>query len=86
MATDMAQYRAAYPAFLRCNVCRLTKKGRRGGDPDGQKEPNGWASGFDGVAALFVLGLGGGDRQPHLLAQGAGQEPADRMRLMPMSA
>src|ERR1019366_6805803 len=28
-----------------------------------------------------VLGLGGRDRQPHLLAQGAGQEPADRVRL-----
>ena len=50
-------------------------------NPGGQKEPNRWASAFDRVAALFVLGLGGGDRQPHLLAQGAGQEPADRVRL-----
>ena len=50
-------------------------------NPGGQKEPNGWASAFDRVAALLVLGLGGRDRQPHLLAQGAGQEPTDRVRL-----
>src|SRR5271157_320492 len=50
-------------------------------NPGGQKEPNGWASAFDRVAALVVLGLGGRDRQPHLLAQGAGQEPTDRVRL-----
>src|ERR1035441_7160351 len=47
-------------------------------NPCGQKEPNGWASAFDRVAALLVLGLDGRDRQPHLLAQGAGQEPTDR--------
>src|ERR1035437_8619101 len=50
-------------------------------NPGGQKEPNGWASAFDRVAALLVLGLGGRDRQSHLLAQGAGQEPTDRVRL-----
>src|ERR1039457_7603440 len=35
----------------------------------------------DRVPALPVLGLGGPDRQPHLLAQGTGQEPSDRVRL-----
>jgi len=50
-------------------------------NPGGMKEPNRWASAFDRVAALFVLGLGGGDRQPHLLAQGAGEEAPDRMCL-----
>src|ERR1035441_7134560 len=50
-------------------------------NPGGQKEPNRWASAFDRVAALLVRGLGGGDRKPRLLAQGAGQEPADRVRL-----
>src|ERR1035437_2554626 len=50
-------------------------------NPGGQKEPNGRASAFDRGAALFVFGLGGRDRQPHLLAQGAGHKPADRVRL-----
>src|ERR1039457_4301945 len=50
-------------------------------NPGGQKEPISWASAFDRVTALPVLGLGGRDRQPHLLAQGDGQEPADRVRL-----
>src|ERR1700676_143882 len=50
-------------------------------NPGGQKEPNRWASAFDRVAALRVLGFSGGDRPPHLLAQGAGQEPTDRVRL-----
>src|ERR1039458_7230052 len=40
-----------------------------------------WVKRRDRVPALPVLGLGGGDRQPHLLAQGAGQEPSDRVRL-----
>src|ERR1035441_7124136 len=47
----------------------------------GQRTRNRWASAFDRVAALLVLGLGGRDRQSHLLAQGAGQEPTDRVRL-----
>ncbi len=50
-------------------------------NPGGQKEPNRWASAFDRVAALRVLGLSGRDRPPHLLPQGAGQEPTDRVRL-----
>src|ERR1019366_313934 len=50
-------------------------------NPGGQKEPNRWASAFDRVAALPVLGLDGRDRQPHLLAQGAGQEPTDGVSL-----
>ena len=50
-------------------------------NPGGQKEPNRWASAFDRVAALRVLGFGGRDRQAHLLPQGAGQEPTDRVRL-----
>jgi hypothetical protein len=50
-------------------------------NPGGQKEPNRWASAFDRVAALPVLGLGGRDRQPHLLAQGAGQEYTERCRV-----
>src|ERR1039457_7174436 len=40
-----------------------------------------WMKRRDRVAALFVLCLGGSDREPHLLAQDAGQEPADRVRL-----
>src|ERR1039457_3679145 len=40
-----------------------------------------WMKRRDRVPALPVLGLGGPDRQPHLLAQGTGQEPADRVRL-----
>src|ERR1017187_10227530 len=40
-----------------------------------------WMKRRDRVPALPVLGLGGPDRQPHLLAQDAGQEPADRVRL-----
>src|ERR1039458_2604668 len=50
-------------------------------NPGGQKEPNRWASAFDRVAALPVLGLDGRDREPHLLAQGAGQEPTDGVSL-----
>ena len=38
-------------------------------------------SGFDGVATLAVLLLGGPHRQPHLLADGARQKPAHGMRL-----
>src|SRR5579859_5964089 len=49
--------------------------------PGGQKEPNRWASAFDRVAALPALGLGGLNCQAHILAQGAGQEPTDRVRL-----
>src|ERR1039458_10258051 len=67
--------------ILRLLFGERTKKGRRGGDLGGQKEPNGWVSGFHRIAALPSLGLGGGDRQPHLLAQGARQEPADRVGL-----
>jgi hypothetical protein len=40
-------------------------------------------SGFDGVAALAVLALGGRHRQPHLLRDGSREEPAHRMRLPP---
>src|ERR1017187_2499018 len=40
-----------------------------------------WTKRRDRVPALPALGLGGRDRQPHLLAQDAGQEPSDRMRL-----
>src|ERR1039457_5373922 len=40
-----------------------------------------WMKRRDRVAALIVLRLGGSDREPHLLAQDAGQEPADRVRL-----
>src|ERR1035438_4753474 len=40
-----------------------------------------WMKRRDRVPALFVLCLGGSDREPHLLAQDAGQEPADRVRL-----
>jgi hypothetical protein len=40
-----------------------------------------WLSGFDRVAALFVLAFRGGDRQAHFLANGARQEPSQRMRL-----
>src|SRR5207248_1984522 len=38
-------------------------------------------SGFQRVVALAVLALGGCDRQSHLLADGARQKPAYRMRL-----
>ena len=38
-------------------------------------------SGLDRVAALPILALGGRDRQPHLLANRAGEEPAHGMRL-----
>ena len=50
-------------------------------NPGGDKEQNRLASAFDRVAALCVLGLGGRDRQPESLPQGAGQEPTDRVRL-----
>src|SRR5260370_16238171 len=50
-------------------------------NPGGQKEANRGASVFERVAALRVLGLRGGDRPPHLLPQGAGQEPTNRVRL-----
>src|SRR5881396_2790360 len=50
-------------------------------NPGGQKEPYRWASAFDRVAVLPVLGLGGRDCQPHLLAQDAGHKATDRMRL-----
>lgn len=36
---------------------------------------------FYGVGALPFLALGGCDRQTHFLTHGAGQEPANRMRL-----
>ena len=39
------------------------------------------SSGADGVVALPVLALGGDDLQAHLLANGAGEEPAHGMRL-----
>src|SRR6266849_3768928 len=50
-------------------------------NPGGQKEPNRWTSVFDRIAALPALGLGGLDCQAHLLAQGTGQEPTDRVSL-----
>src|ERR1035441_2172921 len=87
-----APVRASRPRRLVPRVGGLagrTKAPARGTDkekpprrnPGGQKESNRWASAFDRVAALPALALGGRDRQPHLLAQGARQEPADRVRL-----
>src|ERR1035437_6070982 len=66
-----------------------TKAAARGRDkekppspnPGGQKEPNRWALAFDRVAALRVVGLGRRDRQAHLLAQGAGKKPTNRVCL-----
>src|ERR1035441_9129465 len=87
-----APVRASRPRRLVPRVGGLagrTKAPARGTDkekpprrnPGGQKESNRWASAFDRVAALLALSLGGRDRQPHLLAQGARQEPTDRVRL-----
>src|SRR2546426_12617156 len=47
-------------------------------NPGGQKEPNRWASAFDRVAAVRVLGLGGVCCQGHPLAPGAGQGTTGR--------
>src|SRR5271170_6229314 len=44
-------------------------------------EANRRGSGFDRVAALSVLALGGGHGQPHFLADSARQEPTNGMRL-----
>ena len=49
-------------------------------EPGGASEQIDEGSGFDGVAALAVLALGGHDGQAHLLADGAGQESAHGMR------
>ena len=51
-----------------------TKKSRRGENPGGEPEPKGVESAHDGIAALSVLTLGGGDRQAHLFAQSATYE------------
>src|SRR5579862_6839657 len=50
-------------------------------NPGGQREPIGWASAFDRVAPLPVLGLGGRDCQAHLLAQNTGDKSSDRVSL-----
>src|ERR1039458_1987454 len=55
------------------------KRARLSLSTGGLLEP--WMKRRDRVPALPVLGLGGRDRQPHLLAQDTGQEPADRVRL-----
>jgi len=50
-------------------------------DPGGKCESSGWRSALDGVAPLPILTLGGGDGQPHFLADRTRQEAAHRMRL-----
>jgi len=50
-------------------------------NPGGSMELDRWSSALDRIAALGVLGLAGCDRQPHLLAHSAGQEPAHRVCL-----
>src|ERR1035437_3434006 len=57
------------------------REGPPGRSPGGEKEPNRWALAFDRVAALRVVGLGRRDRQAHLLAQGAGKKPTNRVCL-----
>ena len=64
---------------------RIIKADKRetppGRNPAARCERNRANSGFDGIAALAVLALGGRDGQAHLLADRAGQEPAHGMRL-----
>src|ERR1700724_1857254 len=52
-----------------------------GVESGGRRDETLFGSGLDGVAALPVSGPGGSDRQAHLLAQGAGDEAPDRMRV-----
>jgi hypothetical protein len=50
-------------------------------NPAAWSEANVWGSGFDRVGAFPVLAFAGRHGQSHLLANGARQEPADRMGL-----
>src|SRR6266404_9199262 len=62
-------------------IGKQTKRSRRGGTPAAERNEALWASAFDGVRTLAVLGLGGRYGQPHLLAHCTGQEATNRMRL-----
>src|ERR1019366_2305111 len=66
-------------------VYRVENPSRRGtppgGNPAARRGRDGWVSGLDRVGALAVLSLRGGDRQPHLLAEGPTDEPAHGVRL-----
>src|ERR1700674_4679934 len=54
-----------------------------GVESGGWRDADSFRSGFDGVAALPVLGLGGRNLQAHFLAHGTREEPTNRMGLPP---
>ena len=77
-----ATLKAGFPLGCDHAVCGpLTKKTPPGESPAARCGRKRRGSGFDGVAPLPVLALGGRNGQAHLLANGPGKKPAQRMRL-----
>src|SRR6266568_8787228 len=76
-----AVYSQAITAMSSTRWNDRAEKSRRGEAPAAQGNRGSENSGFDGVAALSIGGLGRSYSQGHLLAQRAGQEAANRVGL-----